>query len=305
MSEQNKPTLLVMAAGMGSRYGGLKQVDPVGPHGEIIIDYSLYDAYRAGFRRVIFVIRKENEAIFREKVTDKLPADFEWHFVDQALDAIPAPYTVPAGRIKPWGTAHAVYVAKEKLCGPFVAINADDYYGMEAFEKMYAFLSKHPEDHEYAMVAYPLVHTLSDSGSVSRGICEVDAGQLKNIVEKTNIEKKGEDIVCVEGDTETALASKTPVSMNFWGFPKAFLTVVEDAVHAFFKELSQGDPLKKELYLPYLVESQIQKGAKVHVLESTEAWLGVTYREDREKVQEGFQKKVEEGLYPSPLWKKN
>lgn len=305
------PILVIMAAGMGSRYGGLKQVDPVGPEGEVIIDYSLYDAYRAGFRRVIFIIRKEHEAVFRETLTDHLPEDMAVSFAFQALEDLPGGQ-VPEGRVKPWGTAQAVYAARDQVDGPFAVINADDYYGDKAFSLIYDFLAKAPEEEEmptHAMVVYDLNKTLTANGSVSRGVCRVEDSYLVRVVEHTRIFQEGQDgrsMVQGEdgGEEAVILPGTSPVSMNFWGFRPSFMDAIREELEAFVKDQVPQNPLKAECYLPSVIARQLSQGeARVRVLTSDQAWMGVTYREDKERVQEGFRKKVEDGTYPAPLWK--
>lgn len=303
------PILVIMAAGMGSRYGGLKQVDPVGPDGEVIMDYSLYDAYRAGFRRAIFIIRKEHEGVFREKLTGHLPRDMEVDFAFQDLRDMPGG-EVPEGRKKPWGTAQAVYAARELVDAPFAVINADDYYGDRAFSLIYDFLAQDPGEGipTHAMVAYRLNKTLTANGSVSRGVCQVEGGYLVRVLEHTRIFQEGEDgksLVTGEGgeDREVLLPGDSPVSMNFWGFRPSFMGAIEEELRSFIKNELPGNPLKAECYLPSVISRQLEEGeARVRVLTTDQAWMGVTYQEDKARVQEGFRKKWEEGTYPSPLW---
>lgn len=304
------PILVIMAAGMGSRYGGLKQVDPVGPGGEVIMDYSLYDAYRAGFRRTIFIIRREHEEVFREAVVGHLPRDMKADFAFQDLRDMPGG-EVPYGRTKPWGTAQAVYAARGLVDGPFAVINADDYYGDRAFSLIYDFLAQDPGAGipTHAMVAYKLNKTLTANGSVSRGVCQVEGGYLARVVEHTRIFQEGEDgrsLVAGEDgkDREILLAGDSPVSMNFWGFRPSFMGAIEDELLSFINKEVPENPLKAECYLPSVITRQLKEGdARVRVLTTDQAWMGVTYQEDKARVREGFTRKVEEGTYPSPLWR--
>lgn len=289
-----QPILIIMAAGMGSRFGGLKQMEPVGENGEIILDYSLYDAYQAGFRKACFVIKEENEAVFREKFEGKLPEDFILSFAHQSLSDLPEGAEIPEGRTKPWGTAHAVYAARKEITGPFVVINADDYYGKSAFQKLYTYLTQ--EENSHAMAAYRLENTLSKNGSVSRGICTGE-DFLQSITEHTQIVPK--DGGGMSGDI--FFPGDTKVSMNFWGFQESFLQDLKETLLAFFQDLS-GDPLKKECYLPAAVLHSMKKGKKVRMHTTDDTWMGITYREDLEEVKKGFQKLRENGEYPPSLW---
>lgn len=280
----NKPVLVVMAAGMGSRYGGMKQIDPVGPNGEVIIDYSLYDAYRAGFRTVIFVIKHEIEEAFRAAIGDRISKIMEVKYAFQQLDILPTGFEVPENREKPWGTCHAVLAAKNLIDGPFAVINADDYYGVEAFQVMYDYLSTHADDdfYRYCMVSYLLKNTLSENGSVARGVC------IKN-------EDGGESWVDLPGDT--------PVSMNLWGFTKSFLQEAENRFADWLNENLPKNPLKCEYFLPLVVSELIdEKKATVTVLHSADKWYGVTYREDKPAVVNAIKNKIEAGIYPMDLW---
>ena len=299
-----QPILVVMAAGMGSRYGGMKQIDPVGPKGEIIMDYSLYDAYRAGFRRFVFVIKEENQQAFQELFHGRLPKDCEWHLAFQKMDDIPKNGVIPEGRTKPWGTAHAVYAARHLIDAPFMVINADDYYGSEAYALMVDFLQKSIHANRYVMVSFLLRNTLTENGSVARGICEVEEGELKKVTERTEIYRDGENARYTEdGEHFTALPGNTPVSMNCWGFPQEFLSSIERYLTYFFAEEIQKNPLKAEAYLPSVVTADLQeKRAKVSVLQTEDSWMGVTYRADHETVRRGFADFITQGRYPAPLW---
>ena len=308
-SKMEKPVLLVMAAGMGSRYGGLKQIDPVGPGGEVIMDYSLYDAKRAGFEKAVFVIKEENEAAFRAAVTDPLEGKMETEIVFQRLEDLPAGYAVPQGRKKPWGTAHAVLAARHVIRGPFAVINADDYYGPQAFEKIYRYLSTHPdgEQYEYAMVGYRLRNTLTENGYVSRGVCRVsDAGWLQEVQEHTKIYKDGADAKFTEDDGKNwgHLAGDTVVSMNLWGFTHSFLRETETRFPAFLDRALRENPEKGEYFLPGVVSELIAEDkARVQVLPSEDRWYGVTYQEDKPVVVQAIAEMTAAGLYPAELWK--
>lgn len=296
-----EPTLLVMAAGMGSRYGGLKQIDPVGPNGETIIDYSIYDAMRAGFGKLVFVIRKDIEEPFKETVGARFEQRIAVEYVFQELGKIPSPFTVPEGRTKPWGTTQAVLMAAEAIREPFAVINADDFYGAESYRVLAEHLRSGSED--YAMVGFVLRNTLSDFGSVARGVCRVSAdGYLEKIEELTSIERDGAGAKNTAPDgTVRKLNGDEPVSMNYWGFtPRIFGQLRE--VFRGFLERSGGD-LKAECYVPMAVGELVTKGeARVKVLHSSDPWFGVTFREDRPQVVESIRRLIDAGAYPSALW---
>ena len=261
----NKPVLVIMAAGMGSRYGGLKQLDPVGNHGQLIIDYSIYDARRAGFDTVIFVIKEENEADFRSCIGDRVSKVMDVKYAFQRKDDLPEGYAVPEGRAKPWGTAQAALAARELVHGPFAIINADDYYGPEAYQLIYDYLCAHPDGelYEYAMVGYLLKNTVTENGSVARGVCTVDGEHiLRDIVERTAIEKDGDDARFTEdgGGSWTALPGNTTVSMNMWGFTRSFLDEALARFPAFLDKALAENPLKGEYFLPSVVEQLIGGG---------------------------------------------
>ncbi len=305
----NKPVLVVLAAGMGSRYGGLKQMDPMGGHGQSIIDYSIYDARRAGFETVIFVIKREMEADFRTAVGDRIARGIEVRYAYQELNDLPAGYQVPAGRIKPWGTTHAVLAARELIDGPFAVINSDDYYGPDAFRTIYNYLSTHGDDPRlcrYAMVGYLLGNTVTEHGSVSRGICRVSGdGVLEEVVERTCIEKDGAGarFTMDSGATWEHLAGGTLVSMNFWGFQRSFIDHAIARFPAFLDQILAENPEKGEFYLPLLVSEMIQTGkAQVQVLSSHDKWYGVTYREDKPSVVAALAEMTGRGVYPENLW---
>lgn len=304
----NKPVLVVMAAGMGSRYGGLKQIDPVGPHGELIIDYSIYDARRAGFETVVFIIKHEIEDAFRKAIGDRLSQVMEVRYAFQQLDDLPAGYTVPEGREKPWGTAHAILAARRIIDGPFAVINADDYYGPHAFEVLYNYLSQHPDNerYQYAMVSYPLRNTVTEHGSVARGVCQVDEqDHLLSVTERTRIEKDGDHARYTEdgGETWHPLDGSTPVSMNLWGFNHSFLKELEDRLPAFLDKALVENPLKGEYFLPSVVSALIDEDrAQVQMLRSQDRWYGVTYKEDHPQVVAALAQMTAEGQYPAYLW---
>ena len=306
-----KPILVVMAAGMGSRYGGLKQLDPMGGHGQLIIDYSIYDAKRAGFETVVFVIKKANEADFKAGVGQRLSRVMEVKYAYQEIGDLPAGWSVPEGRTKPWGTGHAVLAARKVVEGPFAVINSDDYYGPEAFQEIYDYLSAHPDTadtYEYAMVGYLLGNTVTEHGHVARGVCAEDGDHyLKKVVERTHIEKVGEDARYTEdgGATWTALPGDTIVSLNLWGFTESFLREAEARFPAFLDRAMAADPMKGEYFLPSIVDQLLTEGkARVKVLRSRDRWYGVTYQEDKPVVVAAIRAMTERGLYPEDLWGK-
>lgn len=302
-----EPILVILAAGMGSRYGGLKQMDPMGDHGELIIDYSLYDACQAGFRRVVFIIKKENEALFRERIGDRIAKHMETAYVFQELSMLPPGFSVPEGRKKPWGTAHAVLCAKKKVDAPFAVINADDFYGRDAFVQVYHFLKRAQagSGETCAMVGYSLENTLSDSGSVARGVCEVDeAGILQSICERTHIIKTVDGPMYTEDmQTYHRLPEKAVVSMNLFGLVPAVFEDFEREFTVFLRETMPGNPQGAEFYLPVAVGSVPKAGhGQVKVLHSTGRWYGVTHREDRGAVVEALRGLTAQGVYPAKLW---
>lgn len=286
---------------MGSRYGGLKQIDPVGPHGETIIDYSIYDALRAGFGKLVFVIRKDLEAQFREIVGARFEKRVPVEYVFQELDKLPAGFTVPPGRTKPWGTTQAILMAEAVIREPFAAINADDFYGADSFQVLAQQLQSGSKD--YSMVGFVLRNTLSEFGSVARGVCEVDtANYLKNIIELTKIEKDGNGAKSIAADGSISkLSGEEPVSMNMWGFTPAIFPHLRREFTEFLK--LQGKAEKSECYIPMTVGDLIRAGhARCRVLRSSASWFGVTYREDRPRVVADIQKLIKQGLYPEKLW---
>ncbi len=299
----NQPILLIMAAGMGSRYGGMKQVDPVGPGGEAILDYSLYDAYRAGFRRVVFLIRPEMAEDFKSHMAPRVDGKMEAVYAFQDISMLPDGLTPPPERTKPWGTGHAVLCCRDYLDAPFSAINADDYYGVQAFREAYDFLSSNREDDLYMMVAYRLKNTLTETGYVSRGVCRTDeAGFLTGIRETTHIISTVDGPLYTEdGDTYRRLAPETPVSMNLWGFMPSLLPALARDFSAFLKENLQAP--KAEFYLPFAVNDMIERGeARVRVLTTPDRWHGVTYREDKPAVQRAIRELIDAGIYPESLY---
>ena len=303
----NKPVLVIMAAGMGSRYGGLKQLDPVGDHGQLIIDYSIYDARRAGFETVVFVIKPEIEADFKAAIGDRVSKAMNVKYAYQLKEDLPEGYSVPAGRTKPWGTAHAALATRNIVDGPFAVINADDYYGPEAFQEIYNYLSTHQdgEVYEYVMVGYLLKNTVTENGTVARGVCEETADHyLTQVTERTKIEK-GEPPRYTEdnGATWTDLPGGTIVSMNMWGFTRSFLDEALARFPAFLDKALAENPEKGEYFLPTVVSQLIDEGkARVKVLRSEDKWYGVTYREDKPTVVAAIAEKTDSGLYPSQLW---
>lgn len=303
-----KPVFVVMAAGMGSRYGGLKQIDPVGDHGQLIIDYSIYDARRAGFETVIFIIKPEIEADFKEAIGDRLSKVMDVKYAFQLKEDLPAGYSVPEVRTKPWGTAQATLAARDIIDGPFAVINSDDYYGPEAFKVIYDYLCNHPDgDHyEYAMVGYLLKNTVTENGHVARGVCvETPDHMLAEVTERTRIEK-GEIMPRFtedDGKTWTDLPGDTIVSMNLWGFTKSFLAEAWDRFPAFLDDAIANNPAKAEYFLPSVVSQLIAEDkAHVRVLRSGDKWYGVTYKEDKDTVVAAIAEKTASGLYPNDLW---
>ena len=305
----NKPVLVVMAAGMGSRYGGLKQIDPVGNHGQLIIDYSIYDAKRAGFETVVFVIKHEIEADFKAAIGDRLSKIINVEYAFQELTDLPEGYAVPEGRVKPWGTAHAVLAARKVVDGPFAVVNADDYYGPEAFKTIYDYLNDNQDKdgcYEFAMVGYRLDNTVTEHGSVARGVCEEDENNfLVKVTERTQIEKDGADARYTEdgGQTWTALPGSTIVSMNLWGLTRGFIDEAWARFPAFLANALATNPAKGEYFLPSVISALIEEGkARVKVLRSGDKWYGVTYQADKPVVVAAIAEKTAAGVYPDNLW---
>ncbi|MBE6032580.1 MAG: nucleotidyltransferase [Clostridiales bacterium] len=299
----NTPSLVIMAAGMGSRFGGLKQLTPVGKNGEPIIDFSLRDAYRAGFRHVVFIIKKEIEEDVRRLIEPRLPKDFRAEYVYQEIDKLPPGFSVPEGRVKPWGTGHAVLCAKDAVKGPFAVINADDYYGRDAFRVIFDFLAGLEEGarpYPFCMVGYRLENTLTDFGHVSRGLCSVKDGLLETVTEYTHIEKRdgGAQYTLDEGASWNEIPLDSLVSMNLWGFSNDFFGELEANFPAFLETAIKENPLKGEYWLPKVVNHLLEEEkATVTMLHSEDRWYGVTYKEDLPTVAAAIQKMQEQGLY--------
>lgn len=296
-----KTTLVIMAAGMGSRFGGIKQIEPVGPNGEIILDYSVYDAIHAGFDKVIVIVRRDIEEEFRQVIGKRLEKYVETDYVVQDMEMLPEGFEKPPGRTKPWGTGHAVLCCKGKLNTPFAVINADDYYGKEGFVKLHGFLSSIKpggERQEYCMAGFRLGNTLSDNGSVTRGVCLVEDGRLVDIEETQDIKRGG----CVAVTPLKTIPFDTPVSMNMWGFTPEFLDELERGFPQFLRNIKEGD-LKAEYLLPTIVGTMVKENkAVVHVLDTRDSWFGVTYKEDKTYVMDAFQKLTQKGVYPERLF---
>ena len=298
-----KPTLFILAAGMGSRYGGLKQLDGLGPNGETIMDYSVFDAMRAGFGKVVFVIRKDFEEDFRNVVLSKYADHVPCEVCFQGIDNLPEGFTRNPERTKPWGTNHAVLMAKDIIKEPFMVINADDFYGKESFEVMAKFLlDVNGQEGKYCMAGYRVGNTLSEHGTVSRGVCATDKmGFLTDVVERTAIENKNGHVVYQDNGVDVEIPFETPVSMNMWGFTPEYFTYAEEAFKAFLTENSQE--LKAEFYIPTLVNDMIKSGiATCQVLDTTAKWFGVTYADDRQMVVDKIQALVDAGVYPNKLF---
>jgi len=301
MNAPSSPTLLVLAAGMGSRYGGLKQIDPVGPAGETIIDYSVFDALRAGFGKLVFIIRKDIEEAFREHVGSRFEKRVAVDYVFQELEDLPRGFTVPAGRTKPWGTTQAILAGAGEVHEPFAAINADDFYGAESFRVLAGHLTSGSPD--YAMVGFILRNTLSEFGTVARGVCQLaDGDYLKSIVEYTAIERDGNGVKNTDGaGNVTRLTGNEPVSLNFWGFTPRVFDQLRENFEVFLRQHSSD--LKRECLIPITVGELVTAGkARVQVLPAKGSWFGVTYREDRPRVIESIRRLVADGLYPERLW---
>ncbi len=305
-----KATLVVMAAGIGSRYGGLKQIDPIGPNGEIVIDYAVYDAIKAGFDKVVFIIRNDIKEAFKEKVGRAIEKQVETAYVYQELDKIPAGFSVPEGRTKPWGTAHAILCCQDAVDGVFAVINADDFYGRSAYQVLSDYLKQAQDKdgiYDYSVVGYILNKTLSDHGHVARGVCNVnDQGLLTGITERIKIQRLEHGRVAYSEDDQNWLdiSETSIVSMNMWGFTPSLFKEIEGRLTAFLKE--KINVPKSEYLLPDVVGELIKENkAKVKVLPTEEKWFGVTYKEDLAKVQESIQALIEAGLYPAKLWQEN
>ena len=298
-----QPSLVILAAGMGSRFGGLKQIMAVDDFGHAILDFSLYDARRAGFGKVVFIIKREIEDDFKAAVGRRAEKYFDVRYVYQELDRLPAPFRVPEGRVKPWGTGHAVLCAGEAVDGPFAVINADDFYGSGAYQTLYDFLAAERPDNEHAMAAYLLRNTVTENGYVARGVCRIENGLLTDIVERTHIEKRGDGAAYTEdGVSFTPLSGDTPVSMNFWGFGADMLRQLEARFPAWLEENLKTNPLKAEYFLPFVAGACIKEGlATVQVLNCHEQWYGMTYKEDMARVKAAIRALRDRGVYPEKL----
>ena len=302
--QNQAPKLVIMAAGMGSRFGGLKQMEPVDKEGHSIIDFSMYDARRAGFRDLVFIIKREHDALFRERIGNRMERFFNVEYVYQELTDIPAGCTVPDGRVKPWGTGQAIACCRNVLHGPFAVINSDDFYGRTAFSEIYEFLHTNDDEHCYAMVGYRVRNTVTEFGSVARGVCEVQNGMLMGITERTKIYQRGDHAAYTEdGEHFVDLPGDTIVSMNIWGFTQPTVSEFWTRLGAFFEKEVPLDPLKREFYLPSVVNQQLEEGtARVRVLPCEEVWHGVTYREDLASVKEAICALKAAGVYEERLW---
>ncbi len=300
-------TLVIMAAGMGSRFGGLKQIEPVGPGGEIILDYSVYDAVRAGFDKVIFIIKKEIEEDFRKITDGRYDGKIKVDYAFQELNNLPDGFSCPEGRVKPWGTAHAIYSCKGLVDGPFAVINADDYYGVETFRVIHDELTAEKEStdaYPFSMVGFKVENTLTENGHVARGVCKIEDGYMTDIVERTKIMYRDGKIMFTEdGETWEEIPEGTPVSMNLWGFTPEIITEIENRFADFLKK-NADNALKCEFYIPFVVDELVKAGkAKVKALDTDEKWYGVTYKEDKQSVMDALKEKTDKGIYPIPLWK--
>lgn len=298
-----EPTLVILAAGMGSRFGGLKQITAVDDHGHAIIDFSMFDAYRAGFRKVAFIIKHEIEEDFKATVGHRAEKYFDVKYVYQQLDCLPEGYDIPEGRIKPWGTGHAVSCCAGVVDGPFAVINADDFYGPAAFSALYDFLSQDRPENEHAMVAYLLRNTVTENGHVARGICQVENGCLTDVVERTHIEKRGSDAAYTEdGESFVPLSGDTQVSMNCWGFGKSMLDELVRRFPVWLDDNLPVNPLKCEYFLPFVANALIKEGhGTVRVLDCAETWYGITYKDDLQSVIDAIRDMRSRGIYPEAL----
>jgi len=303
-----KPVLVIMAAGMGSRYGGLKQIDTVDEQGHVIIDFSIYDAIKAGFQKVVFIIKKEIEEDFKKAIGNSIQHIDNVEFVYQEIAKVPESFSIPEGRVKPWGTGHAILCCKDKINGPFAVINADDFYGYEAFTKIYDFLSTKTEieDNLYATVGFQLSNTLTEHGSVARGVCDVnEKGYLSRITERTRIEKFSDGVKYYDSEKDIweDISPDSTVSMNLWGFQANFMEELEKEFDEFLRTEVSNNPLKSEFLLPTFIQHMIEaEKAQVEVLHSKDQWFGVTYKEDKEVVLREIAKLKEQGVYLENLW---
>lgn len=299
-----KPILLIMAAGLGSRYGGLKQIDKIGPNGEILLELSLHDAIKAGFERVVFILREEIKDEFKELIEDKLKQYVEVSYVIQKIDELPKGYAAPKGRRKPWGTGHAILCAKNVIDSPFVVINADDFYGAESFKKIYNFLIKNSDESTYGMIGYRLYNTLSENGHVARGICNVEDGYLEEVIERTKIIKKDELAFYTEDDINwMEVEYDSLVSMNMWAFNTNIFEVLEEQFKSFLDGEAKQNPMKSEYFVPTVINSLLANNKiKVKVIESKDKWYGVTYQEDKYIVMNAIENMIKEGIYHKNIW---
>lgn len=306
--DNKEPVLVIMAAGMGSRYGGLKQIDPVDEQGNIIMDFSIYDAVKAGFKTIVFIIKHQIEEEFKKSIGERIGKYVDVKYVFQELDKLPEGYSIPEGRVKPFGTGHAILCAKDVVSGPFAVINADDYYGRHAFKAIYDYLVNNSDDdkYRYAMVGYELHNTLTENGHVARGVCVVDDnGELMTINERTRIEKHGEDAEYTEDDGATwvKLPKDSLVSMNMWGFSNSLMAELERRFVRFLEEDLPNNPEKAEYFLPFVVDELLGEGkATAKVLHTPDVWHGVTYKEDKPQVMAAIGELKKAGLYPEVLW---
>lgn len=301
-----EPVLVIMAAGMGSRYGGLKQIDPIDEQGHIIIDFSIYDAIRAGFKKIVFIIKHEIEKDFKEVIGNRMSKFVDVEYVFQDLTHLPAGFSIPEGRVKPWGTGHAILSCIGTVDGPFAVINADDCYGADAYKVLYDFLIKeNPKETDYAMVGYILENTLTDNGHVARGVCTTENGLLKSIDERIRIEKRPDHTEYTEDDGATwvTIPKGSVVSMNMWGFQPGILKTLNDRFAEFLAKNIEKNPMKCEYLLPSVVGDLLQEGkCKVEVLHSSDRWYGVTYKEDKQMVMDAMKAMKDAGKYPQNLW---
>ena len=299
-----KPALVILAAGMGSRYGGLKQIDGVGSHGEPIIEFSIYDAKQAGFEKVVLIIRKEHEEAFRSCLTDKIARHMEVEFAYQDMHDIPEGIEIPEGREKPWGTTHALLACRNIVKEPFAIINADDFYGKDAYKVIYNYLINDIQDDEYAMVGYPCINTLTDNGTVTRGWCQEKDGYLSEITEIQKIAKKGNEAIYEENGEWKAMPDNALVSMNFWGFTPKIFDECAPVFESFIRKGIKENPMKCEHVIPTAIGTLVSdKKCNVRMLSSKDHWFGVTYKEDKPDVMAKIARMREEGIYPDILWK--
>lgn len=301
-SDMKEPVLVIMAAGMGSRFGGPKQIKAIDEFGHAIIDYSLYDAKRAGFKKVAFIIKHAIEDDFKAAVGRRAEAHFDVTYIYQELSVMPEGYSVPDGRVKPWGTGHAVLCCKEHFDAPFAVINADDFYGRSAYEEMYKFLTTEKDPTVYSMVGYRLCNTVTDNGYVARGICQTNGDLLSGITERTHIEKDGDGIVFIENGEKQPISGDSVVSMNFWGFSSGILAKLEHDFTGFLDNALKENPLKAEYFLPFVVNDSLEAGeCSVRILKSNDSWYGMTYLEDLDTVKAAVSDMRSRGVYPAKL----